>query len=202
MPKKHVLGYISRTRFFLDMRFSRAVREWLVLQSGMFSEKSLEPFSRKVGKTSFLGIFGHVWAIWGKTRFFFKNRALWVSFPYRFIPSCKKLEKSLEPFSRKFKTNHPTTQPPNHPTNQPTFSGLAQLALRTAALLKQLSQRQAGPLESLDIYGQLCTPLDTSGLLWTSKPYWTSEHLNLLAPGPLNKWNCNLWMHLQTLLTP
>ena len=187
MPKKHVLGYISRTRFFLDMRFSRAVREWLVLQSGMFSEKSLEPFSRKVEKTSFLGIFGHVWAIWGKTRFFFKNRALWVSLPYRFIPSCKKLEKSLEPFSRKTNTNQLT--------NQPTFSGLAQLALRTAALLKQLSQRQAGPW----------TPLDTSGHLWTSIQLgpWTPKHL---GPGPLNKWNYNLWMHvhlsIKTLKSP
>ena len=72
----------------------------------MFSEKSLEPFSRKVEKTSFLGFFGHVWAIWGKTRFFGGKRASSVFFIYSPPTVYAISEKSVEPFSRYFSDTH------------------------------------------------------------------------------------------------
>ena len=49
----------SRTEQNLDMRFSRAVQYWLVLHSGAFWLKSLEPFLRKRRKTLILTTFSY-----------------------------------------------------------------------------------------------------------------------------------------------
>ena len=42
----------------------------------------------------------HVFVIFGWTRIFFKNRASSLFYPYEPLTSCKKSEKSLEPFRR------------------------------------------------------------------------------------------------------
>ena len=93
----------------------------------MFSEKSIEPFSRKVEKTSFLGFFGHVWAILGKTRFFWEKRASSVFFIYNPLTVYAISEKSLEPFSRTFSDTHTDTRTDGH------SQVLAQLKLRIVA---------------------------------------------------------------------
>ena len=56
------------------------------------------PFSHKVAKTSILGDFDPKSAKIAKMRIFFENRALSLFYPYYALTSCKKAEKSLEPF--------------------------------------------------------------------------------------------------------
>jgi len=45
--------------------------------------------------------FDHIFALYGWSRFFHQNRASSVLSPYQCLTSCKKSEKSLEPFSGK-----------------------------------------------------------------------------------------------------
>ena len=103
----------------------------------------------------------------------------------------QKIRKILWPVFEK-NEHHPTT----HPTNilRPSSTGVENCSAAEAAV--------STPGWTHGISWHLWTPLDT----WTSKPYWTPEHLNLLAPGALNKWNCNLWTHIhlstKTLKSP
>ena len=85
---------ISRTRFFLDMRFSPHGRNGLDLSSLKKSRKSLEPFLRKIEKTSIFATFWHFFQNFWKTRSIFENRAP-LPFKFRhFLPTCKKSEKT------------------------------------------------------------------------------------------------------------
>ena len=70
------------------------------------SEKSLEPFLRKLC----LGSFGDVFTNISKSRIFFKNPAV-TFLPLKPLTSCKKSEKFLEPFLRKL--GHQQTNQPN-----------------------------------------------------------------------------------------
>ena len=69
------------------------------------SEKSNERILKKMRKTPFLVIFGHIWAQMGRTGIFFKNPASSLSFPYWTTSSCKKSEKSNERIPRKAVTH-------------------------------------------------------------------------------------------------
>ena len=71
-------------------------------------ERSYDQFLRKWAKTSFLGIFDHIWACRRPARFFFKNLA-----PSLFLLQCdqslcKISEKSHERFLRKTRTDRRT----------------------------------------------------------------------------------------------
>ena len=80
----------------------------------------------------------------GRGKFFFENRALLFFSYYNFAPLCKKLEKSLEPFSRKTKTNQPTNQPTNQLTNILSSSSTG---VENCNAGDQLAQRQKKNLE-------------------------------------------------------
>ena len=104
---------ISKLQIFQKNRFHSNWRLYLVPTSGQKPKKSLEPFLRKLSKCLILGKFGDFFTNISKSRFFFKNADLWVFCLYSPLTSCKKLEKSLEPFLRKLRY-----QPTNQPTNQ------------------------------------------------------------------------------------
>ena len=79
-------------------------------------KKSLEPFLRIIAKYLILGYFGDIFTNISKSRIFLKIR-LWLFYLYIPLTSCKKSEKSLEPFQRKL-------LPTNQPTNQCWFGEL------------------------------------------------------------------------------
>ena len=87
---------ISRTRFFLDMRFSFEGRKGLDLSSHKKSGKSLEPFLRKIEKTSIFTTFWHFFQNFGKTRSFFENRASLFLIIFDCPTPCKKSEKTID----------------------------------------------------------------------------------------------------------
>ena len=96
----------GKTRFFGKNWTRSLLTPYSALTSCKKSEKSLEPFSSNMGITLLLGPF---WAIRplkynksansGKTRFFGKIMAAALLTLYSALTSCKKSEKSLEPFS-------------------------------------------------------------------------------------------------------
>ena len=92
------MGYISRTRLFLTRDFRELLDNDEYYNLACFQKNR----SRKVEKNSYWGFFGHVWAILGKTRFFWEKRALSVFFIYNPLTVYAISEKSLEPFSRTF----------------------------------------------------------------------------------------------------
>ena len=69
------------------------------------SSKSLKPFLRYGQKTSKMPQKWGFSPIYDPPRFFFKNRALSLLYPYGALTSCKKLEKSLERSLRYLKTD-------------------------------------------------------------------------------------------------
>ena len=86
--------FTARTRFFLDMRFSQGVRYQRGLFQRKISSKLLEPFLRYWQKTSKMPQrwgFPHLW----HPRFFFKNHALSLLYPYGALTSCKKIRKTV-----------------------------------------------------------------------------------------------------------
>ena len=111
MPKNLNLGNfltisrsnISKLQIFLKNRFHSNWRSYLILTSGQKPKKSLQLFLRKISKCLILGQFGDLFANISKSRFFFKNPALWRFYLYSPLTSCKKSEKSLEPFLRKLR---------------------------------------------------------------------------------------------------
>ena len=74
-------------------------------------KKILRADFEKNPKTS---LFRHFFRNFGKTGFFFKNRALSLFLPYNGLTSCAKAKKSLERFPRKT---------PNQLTNGTDFIG-------------------------------------------------------------------------------
>ena len=93
------------------MRFSRGVRYQWGLFKRKISSKSLEPFLRYGQKTSKMPQKWGFSPICDPPRFFFKNRALSLLYPYGALTSCKKLEKSLERSLRYLKTDGRTNGP-------------------------------------------------------------------------------------------
>ena len=67
--------------------------------------KSLEPFLRKLAKSLILGHFGYKSAKIAKMRFFFENRAVSLFLLFGPLTSCKKAERSNEPFFITFRTH-------------------------------------------------------------------------------------------------
>ena len=65
------------------------------------SKKSNDPISRKLRKSHFLGKFGPKMGPGCPRKFFFKNRAPSHSRIHENLSSCKKLEKTNDPISRK-----------------------------------------------------------------------------------------------------
>ena len=65
------------------------------------SKKSNDPISRKLRKSRFLGKFGPKMGPGCPRKFFFKNRAPSHSRIHENLSSCKKLEKTNDPISRK-----------------------------------------------------------------------------------------------------
>ena len=104
----HGEKYISRTRFFSDMRFSQDVSRYFVLSiSAIKSAYSMVRFSANVKNL----IFWHIFVIFGWFRIFDQKRALSVSLYYRYLTSCKKnlndlmtgfWEKVVSPKSRNY----------------------------------------------------------------------------------------------------
>ena len=88
------------------MRFSQGVRYQWGLLKRKISSKSLEPFLRYGQKTSKMPQKWGFSPICDPPRFFFKNRALSLLYPYGALTSCKKLEKSLERSLRYLKTDY------------------------------------------------------------------------------------------------
>ena len=101
---------ISKLQFFLKNRFHSNWMSYLVLTSGQKPKKSFEPFLRKISRCLILGYFGDLFANISKSRIFFKNPTLSLFYLYSPLTSCKKSEKSLEPFLRKLRYQ-PTNQP-------------------------------------------------------------------------------------------
>ena len=101
---------ISKLQIFLKNRFHSNWRSYLVLTSGQKPKKSLEPFLRKISKCLILGSFGDLFANISKPRSCLKNPALSLFYLYSPLTSCKKSEKSSEPFLRKLHYQ-PTNQP-------------------------------------------------------------------------------------------
>ena len=60
--------------------------------------------------------FDHIFELYGWTGIFFENRASSLFCIYECLTSCKKSEKSLEPFPRKMETDQPTNRPTLSPT--------------------------------------------------------------------------------------
>ena len=87
---------ISRKRFFLDLRFSLKGREGSHLTSHKKSRKSLEPFLRKIEKTSIFATFWHFFQNFWKTRSIFKNRASLLLIIFDCPTPCKKSEKTID----------------------------------------------------------------------------------------------------------
>ena len=83
---------------FLDVRFFANV---FVTISSTFWPKMNKIVRAVFEKKSKNRHFDHIFVIYGWTRIFFKNRASSLLYHYRCLTSCKKSEKSLEPFSRK-----------------------------------------------------------------------------------------------------
>ena len=86
---------------------------YLVLTSGQKLKKPFEPFLRKISRCLILGYFGDLFANISKSRIFFKNPTLSLSYLYSPLTSSKKSEKSFEPFLRKLRyqsTNQPSNQ--------------------------------------------------------------------------------------------
>ena len=102
---------ISKLQFFLKNRFDSNWRSHLLLTSDQKPKKSLGLFLRKISVSDF-GL------IWRRLRehlqinIFYKNPSLSLFYLYSLLTSCKKLEKSLEPFLRKLRYQ-PTNQPIN-----------------------------------------------------------------------------------------
>ena len=74
-PAQNLGPNISRTRIFSDIQFSLKDRKGLELTSYQRSENSLEPFLRKIGKTSIFTVFWHFFQIFWKTRIFSEKPA-------------------------------------------------------------------------------------------------------------------------------
>ena len=90
---------ISKLQIFLKNRFHSNWRSYLVLTSGQKPNKLLELVLRKISKCLII-----------KSIIFFTNLALWLFYLYSPLTSCKKSEKSLEPFLRNLRYQ-PTNQP-------------------------------------------------------------------------------------------
>ena len=95
----HVLPHISRTRFFLDMRFLQNDGESSHPSICTIWTKSLELFLRKMTKNDKNPILTPFLPQNSRTRIFFENRAPSLFCIYGPLTSCKKSEKSLEPIS-------------------------------------------------------------------------------------------------------
>ena len=93
------------------MRFSRGLGYQWGLFKRKISSKSLEPFLRYGQKTSKMPQKWGFSPICDPARFFFKNRALSLLYPYGALTSCKKLKKSLERSLRYLKTDQRTDGP-------------------------------------------------------------------------------------------
>ena len=103
----------SKLQIFLKNRFHSNWRSYLVLTSGQKKKKLLWPFLRKISVSDF-GLIWRPFCKYLQIRNFFFNPALWLFYLYSLLTSCKKSEKSLEPFLRKLRyqrTNQPTNQP-------------------------------------------------------------------------------------------
>ena len=88
------------------------------------SEKTALPTNQPTNQSLWFGdLFGNI----SKSRIFFKNPALWLFYLYSPLTSCKKSEKSLEPFLRRLRYQ-PSSQPTNYNwfwTNLETFSRIS-----------------------------------------------------------------------------
>ena len=103
---------ISKLQIFLKNRFHSHCRSYLVLNSDRKQKKSFEPFLRKNMKVSDFGLIWRHFRKYLQNKFFvFKNPTLSLFYHYSLLTSCKKSEKSFEPFLRKLRYQ---------PTNQPT----------------------------------------------------------------------------------
>ena len=81
-------------------RFLSNWKSYLVLTSGQKPKKLLEPFLRKIS-VWFWANLETFSRISPDQEFFFKNPALWLFHLYNPLTSCKKSDKSVEPFLRK-----------------------------------------------------------------------------------------------------
>ena len=97
----HVLPHISRTRFFLDMRFLQNDGESSHPSICTIWTKSLELFLRKMTKNDKKTILTPFLPQNSRTRFFLENRAPSLFKFYGPLSSCKKSVKSLERLLRK-----------------------------------------------------------------------------------------------------
>ena len=95
----YVLPHISRTRFFLDMRFLQNDGESSHPSICTIWTKSLELFLRKMTRNDKNPILTPFLPQNSRTRIFFENRAPSLFCIYGPLTSCKKSEKSLEPIS-------------------------------------------------------------------------------------------------------
>ena len=66
--------------------------------------------TNQISKSLILGQFGDLFVNVSKSRIFFKNPALSIFYIYSPLTSCKKSEKSLQPFLRKLRYK-PSKQP-------------------------------------------------------------------------------------------
>ena len=92
----------ARDIFFGPWCQYKSCRYWSCLSKYGKWAKSLELFSSKLAKRLILGHFGYKRAKIAKTDFFFENPAVSVFLLVGPLTSCKKTEKSLEPFSVTF----------------------------------------------------------------------------------------------------
>ena len=101
------------TEIFLTCGFRGVLKKRLLYHNIELSENSLGRFSVKIRPKSKKAHFWHVFVIFEWSGIFSENRAVPVSSHYRYVSSCKKAKKSLEPFPRcqlDQQTNRPTDQ--------------------------------------------------------------------------------------------
>ena len=101
---------ISKLQIFLKNRFHSYWRSYLVLTSGQKPKNRWSRFWEKYQSVWFwVNLQTFSW-ISPNQEFFFKSPALWPFYLYSPLTSCKKSEKSFEPFLRKLRylsTNQP-----------------------------------------------------------------------------------------------
>ena len=100
---------ISKLQIFLKNRFNSNWRPYLVLTSGQNPKKIVTAVFEKNISLWFwanLDTFSRI----SPNQDFFKKNRLWLFYLYSPLTSCKKSEKSLEPFLRKLRYK-PTNQP-------------------------------------------------------------------------------------------
>ena len=90
----------NQQEFSRTCSFRGVLKKRLLYHNIVLSENSWGRFSVKIWSKSKKAHFWHVFVIFEWSGIFSENRAVPVSSHYRYVSSCKKAKKSLEPFPR------------------------------------------------------------------------------------------------------